>query len=72
MRLVSLYKGGGGWGGGGGGWGGWGGWGVGVGWGGGGGGGGGATWEPPESCRPQIGPMLAPWTLLSGVLFQGH
>ena len=25
------------------------------------------TWGPPGSCRPQMGPMLAPWTLLSGV-----
>ena len=25
------------------------------------------TWGPPGSCRPQIGPMLAPWTLLLGV-----
>ena len=25
------------------------------------------TWGPPGSCRPQVGPMLAPWTLLSGV-----
>ena len=24
------------------------------------------TWSPPGSCRPQMGPMLAPWTLLSG------
>ena len=24
------------------------------------------TWGPPESCRPQVGPMWAPWTLLSG------
>ena len=24
----------------------------------------GPTWGPPGSCRPQIGPMLAPWTLL--------
>ena len=24
------------------------------------------TWGPPGSCRPQLGPMLAPWTLLSG------
>ena len=23
-------------------------------------------WGPPGSCRPQMGPMLAPWTLLSG------
>ena len=26
----------------------------------------GPTWGPPGSCRPQRGPMLAPWTLLSG------
>ena len=26
----------------------------------------GTTWVPPGSCRPQMGPMLAPWTLLSG------
>ena len=26
----------------------------------------GPTWVPPGSCRPQMGPMLAPWTLLSG------
>ena len=26
----------------------------------------GPTWDPPGSCRPQMGPMLAPWTLLSG------
>ena len=26
----------------------------------------GTTWGPPGSCRPQIGPMLASWTLLSG------
>ena len=24
------------------------------------------TWGPPRSCRPQMGPMLTPWTLLSG------
>ena len=24
------------------------------------------TWGPPESCQPQMGPMLAQWTLLSG------
>ena len=24
------------------------------------------TWGPPGSCRPQMGPSLAPWTLLSG------
>ena len=28
----------------------------------------GSTWDPPGSCRPQMGPMLAPWTLLSGSL----
>ena len=26
----------------------------------------GPIWGPPGSCRPQMGPMLAPWTLLSG------
>ena len=26
----------------------------------------GPTWNPPGSCRPQMGPMLTPWTLLSG------
>ena len=26
----------------------------------------GPKWGPPGSCRPQIGPMLALWTLLSG------
>ena len=26
----------------------------------------GPTRGPPWSCRPQMGPMLAPWTLLSG------
>ena len=26
----------------------------------------GPTWGPPGSCRPQMGPMLAPWTLSSG------
>ena len=25
----------------------------------------GPTWGPPGTCRPQLGPMLAPWTLLS-------
>ena len=25
------------------------------------------TWGPPGSCRPQMGPMLTPWTLLSGM-----
>ena len=28
----------------------------------------GPTWGPPRSCRPQMGPMLAPWTLLSGMM----
>ena len=27
----------------------------------------GPTWGPPGFCRPQMGPMLAPWTLLSGI-----
>ena len=27
----------------------------------------GPTWGPPGSCRSQMGPMLAPWTLLSGL-----
>ena len=26
----------------------------------------GGRWDPPGSCRPQIGPRLAPWTLISG------
>ena len=26
------------------------------------------TWGPSGSCRPQMGPMLAPWTLLSGLI----
>ena len=26
----------------------------------------GPTWAIPGSCRSQVGPMLAPWTLLSG------
>ena len=28
----------------------------------------GLTWGPPGSCQPQVGPMLAPWTFLSGRL----
>ena len=28
----------------------------------------GPTWGPPGSCRHQMGPMLAPWTLLSGIV----
>ena len=27
----------------------------------------GPTWGPPGSCRPQMGPMLTPWALLSGL-----
>ena len=30
----------------------------------------GPTWGPPGSCRPQVGPILAPWTLLSGVFMR--
>ena len=30
----------------------------------------GPTWSPPETCRSQMGPMLAPWTLLSGFVCQ--
>ena len=26
------------------------------------------TWGPPGSCRPQVGPMLVPRTLLSGLI----
>ena len=29
----------------------------------------GPTWGPPVSCRPQMGPMLAPRTVLSGYIF---
>ena len=28
----------------------------------------GPTWGPPGSCRPQVGPMLASWTFISGSL----
>ena len=28
----------------------------------------GPTWGPSGTCRPQMGPMLAPWTLLSGYI----
>ena len=28
----------------------------------------GPTWGPPGSYRPQMGPMLAPWILLSGTI----
>ena len=31
----------------------------------------GSTWDTPGSCRPQMGPMLAPWTLLSGMFILG-
>ena len=27
----------------------------------------GPIWGPPGSCRPQMGPLLAPWTLLPGM-----
>ena len=27
----------------------------------------GPRWDPPGSCRPLMGPILAPWTLLSGI-----
>ena len=29
----------------------------------------GPTWGPPGSCWPQVGPMLPPWTLLSGLVW---
>ena len=29
----------------------------------------GPTWGPPGSCRPHVGPIMAPWTLLSGPLY---
>ena len=29
------------------------------------------TWSPPGSCQPQMGPMLAPWILLSGLVQDG-
>ena len=29
----------------------------------------GPTWDPPGFCRPQMGPMMAPWTLLSGMAY---
>ena len=32
----------------------------------------GPTCGPPGSCRPQMGPMLAPWTLLSGTLYEPY
>ena len=30
------------------------------------------TWGPPGSCRPQVGPMLAPWPLLSWWCYQSR
>ena len=30
----------------------------------------GPTWDPPGSCRRWMGPMFAPWTLISGLLLQ--
>ena len=32
----------------------------------------GPTWGPPGPCRPQMGPMLTPWTLLSGQSRRNH
>ena len=32
----------------------------------------GPTWGPSGADRTQVGPMLAPWTMLSGRLFQWH
>ena len=32
----------------------------------------GPTWGPPGSCRPQMGPVLVPWTLLSGYRLHAH
>ena len=29
-------------------------------------------WGPPGSCRPQVGPILTPRTLLSGRILTGH
>ena len=31
----------------------------------------GPTWGPSGPCRPQMGPMLAPWTLFSRTLYLG-
>ena len=30
-----------------------------------------STWGPPGSCRHQMGPLFAPWTLLSGIACNG-
>ena len=32
----------------------------------------GPTWSPPGSCWPQMGPTMAPWTLLSGHSSTSH
>ena len=32
----------------------------------------GPTRGPPGSCRPQMDPMLAPWTLLSGNAYKSN
>ena len=32
----------------------------------------GPTWGPSGTDRTQVGPMLAPWTLLSGLLWRYH
>ena len=32
----------------------------------------GQTWGPSGSCRSQLGPMLDPWTLLSGLIVSVH
>ena len=32
----------------------------------------GPTWGPPGTCWPQVGPMLAPWTLLSRIPSSMH
>ena len=32
----------------------------------------GPTWGPSGTCRPQMGPILAPWTLLSGIYVHQH
>ena len=31
----------------------------------------GPTWDPPGADRTQVGPMLAPWTMLFGVFQTG-
>ena len=32
----------------------------------------GPSWGPPGSCRPQMVPMMAPWSLLSGYIYHHH